>query len=467
VASVVRENQPAPSRKVVHSSTKGCQSFSGQLRLVGLKGCTASERFARVTRDAMAKPQVISLYSGAGGLDYGFEAAGFETAVALEIDRDCCQTLRSNRFWTVIDRSIFDVRSDEILDAAQLKRGQAAVLVGGPPCQPFSKAGYWVRGESKRLDDPRASTLGGYMRVLEDTLPAVFLLENVEGLAYARKSEGLELLLSLVDDINRRAKTHYRPSFQVVKAADYGVPQLRERFIMVAARDGDEFRFPAPVFGPIETGSGQLQLGPVTPYRSAWDALGGDDPDPAEDLEMKGKWADLLPSIPEGGNYLWHTDRGGGMPLFGWRRRYWSFLLKLAKDKPSWTIQAQPGPAIGPFHWKNRRLSIRELCRLQTFPENVVVTGSRVAVQRQLGNAVPSLLAEVFARAIRTQLLGLKHLSPFPRLLPPDRGKPPRAEPVLPAPRRFRVLQGDHKPHPGTGKGYRAANWAGGTSAGA
>src|SRR4051794_28374835 len=152
-----------------------------------LNACTVYGGFARVPLHGMAKPKVISLYSGAGGLDYGFEAAGFQTTVAVEIDGDCCNTLRRNRTWTVIERSIFDVPSDEILDAARLKRGQAAVLIGGPPCQPFSKAGYWVRGESKRLNDPRANTLGGDMRGLEDTLPAVFLLENVEGLAYARR----------------------------------------------------------------------------------------------------------------------------------------------------------------------------------------------------------------------------------------------------------------------------------------
>lgn len=432
-----------------------------------LKGCTATAGFARVADVQMAKPKVISLYSGAGGLDYGFEAAGFETATAVEIDADCCNTMRRNRSWAVIERSIFDVPSAEILKAARLKRGEAAVLIGGPPCQPFSKAGYWVRGESKRLDDPRANTLGAYMRVLEDTLPHAFLLENVEGLAYAKKSEGLDLLLGLLEDINRRKKTHYRPCFQIVKAAEHGVPQLRERFIMVAARDGDEFRFPQPTHGPVQARNGQLPLHTVAPYRRAWDALGEDDPDPSEDLEVRGKWAELLPSIPEGENYLWHTDRGGGMPLFGWRRRYWSFLLKLGKDKPSWTIQAQPGPAIGPFHWKSRRLSMRELCRLQTFPDDVVVTGARGAVQRQLGNAVPSLLAEVFARAIRAQLLGLKKPSPLPRLLPRDRGVPPPPEPVEPVAPRFQALKGDHKPHPGTGKGYRAATWSGGAPAGA
>ena len=122
-----------------------------------------------------------------------------------------------------------------------------------------------------------------------------------------------------------------------------------------------------------------------------------------EDLTVRGKWADLLPSIPEGSNYLHHTDRGEGMPLFGWRRRYWTFLLKLAKNRPSWTIQAQPGPAVGPFHWSNRRLSVRELSRLQTFPDDVNIVGGKGSAQKQLGNAVPSLLAEVIGRAIRQQ----------------------------------------------------------------
>jgi DNA (cytosine-5)-methyltransferase 1 len=171
---------------------------------------------------------------------------------------------------------------------------------------------------------------------------------------------------------------------------------------------------------------------------------------------MRGKWAALLPSIPEGENYLFHTDRGGGKPLFGWRRRYWSFLLKLAKNRPSWTIQAQPGPAIGPFHWENRRLSTRELCRLQTFPDNVCICGGRTSIQRQLGNAVPSLLAEVIAREIAVQLLGKRRVLAPPKLLPPDRSPAPPAERARTVPRQFLELVGDHTPHPGTGLGNSA-----------
>ena len=401
----------------------------------------------------MHRPKVISLYSGAGGLDYGFEAAGFETSVALEMNGDCCATLRANRRWSVLEGDINSITSDEILAAGRLKKGEAAVLIGGPPCQPFSKAGYWHRGDSLRLDDPRANTLSAYLRVLEDTTPHAFLLENVEGLAYAGKDEGLRLLLDAIGAINRRTRSNYRPVFQVLNAADFGVPQVRKRVIMVGARDGAELRFPTPTHGDARE---QPLLPGQQAYRTAWDALADVGPDDGEDLGMRGAWADLLPSIPEGGNYLWHTDRGGGLPLFGWRRRYWSFLLKLSKALPSWTIQAQPGPAIGPFHWNNRRLSMRELCRLQTFPDDVKVTGARIAVQKQIGNAVPSLLGEVVAREIRTQILGLRPLRGAPKLLPPDRSPTPPPEPIARVPNRFKKLVGDHAAHPGTGKGYGA-----------
>jgi DNA (cytosine-5)-methyltransferase 1 len=142
--------------------------------------------------------------------------------------------------------------------------------------------------------------------------------------------------------------------------------------------------------------------------------------------------------------------------LFGWRTRYWNFLLKLAKDRPAWTIQAQPGSATGPFHWKNRRLSSRELARLQTFPDDVIFTASRNEVQRMIGNAVPSLLAEVLAREIAVQLLGRSSYKDQPILLPPVRKRLPKPEPVVPVSRPFLALIDDHADHPGTGLGRRA-----------
>jgi len=400
-------------------------------------------------------PAIISLYTGVGGLDYGFEAAGFETAVALEMDRDCVRSLRLNRPWPVVDRDIHDVPSRELLETAGLKRGDASLLIGGPPCQPFSKSGYWSRGDSLRLDDPRASTLAAYLRVLRETLPKGFVLENVEGLAYKGKDEGLKLILKAVESVNREAGTCYVPHVLRLNAADYGVPQQRNRVLVVAGREGQSFQPPQPTHS--DPAEGLPLVSELSCHRTAWDALADVRPDPSEDLLLRGRWADLLPSIPEGQNYLWHTDRLGGLPLFGWRRRYWSFLLKLAKNRPSWTIQAQPGPAIGPFHWENRLLAMRELCRLQTFPDDVSVTGSRGAQQRQIGNAVPSLMAEVLGREIRAQILGLRPLSAPLKLLPPDRSPAPPPERVRPVPERFQALAGLHSAHTGTGRGSRAA----------
>ncbi|RKH43484.1 DNA cytosine methyltransferase [Corallococcus sicarius] len=404
----------------------------------------------------MGKPKIISLFTGAGGMDYGFEAAGFETVVALEFDHDCCDSLRTSRpHLSVMERSIFDVPTGELLETGGLRRGDEFVLMGGPPCQPFSKSSYWARGAARRLDDPRADTLSAYMRVVEEALPSVFVLENVTGLAFSGKDEGLRLLLDKVQRINAATRSHYKPCFQVLNAASYGVPQMRERFVLVASRDGAPFAFPAPTHAEGLDKPALLDVG-LLPYRTAWDAIGDVNPDAEEDLAVKGKWAELLPSIPEGQNYLFHTDRGGGLPLFGWRRRFWTFLLKLAKNRPSWTIQAQPGPAVGPFHWENRRLSVRELARIQTFPDDVQFQGTRSSAQRQIGNAVPSLMAEVLGRSIRTQLLGRTPVRGPLKLLPPARGPVPAPEKPIPVPEDFRKLVGEHEAHPGTGKGYGA-----------
>lgn len=401
--------------------------------------------------------KVISLYSGAGGLDYGFEAAGFEIGVAHDFDRDSCETLRANRSFPVICNDIHKTTSEELLEAAQLGVGEASVLIGGPPCQPFSKSGYWTNGDTKRLNDPRAKTLDAYMRVVEDTLPMVFLLENVHGIQYTGKEEGFLLLEKLTAKLNKRAGTNYRLSWAVLNAIDYGVPQRRQRFFLVAHREGRTFKFPEPTHGDPCAENQQLDLlaSGLSPFTTAWDAIGGMRLKKSDDVELRGRWADLVPSIPEGENYLWHTNRKGGLPLFGWRTRYWSFLLKLAKNQPSWTIQAQPGPAIGPFHWKNRRLSVEEMARLQTFPKNLKYVGGRGSQQRQLGNAVPSLLAETLAREIAHQFFGVAYDGP-PTLQVQKKSRTPKPEPVAHVPRRFRDLAGDHADHPGTGKGRAA-----------
>lgn len=394
----------------------------------------------------MSRWKTLSLYTGAGGLDLGLEAAGFETVAAVEFDPDAVSTLQANRDWPVFDQDIHEVTSAELLAAAGVGVGEIDLLAGGPPCQPFSKSGYWARGDAKRLDDPRASTLEAYLRVLRDTQPRAFLLENVAGLAYRNKDEGVDLLKATVEDINRTAGTNYVLREAILNSAHFGVPQERERFFMVGMRDGQQFQFPQATHGPGEV-------------MTTWDAIGDLEEDDDPELAVTGKWADLLPSIPEGDNYLHHTSRGDGLALFGWRRRYWSFLLKLSKTLPSWTITAQPGSAIGPFHWKNRKLSARELCRLQTFPDGYRIVGSRSSAQRQLGNAVPSALAEAIGLQIRKTLGGRPGRS-TPLLVPARRTPVPAPEPIRRVPRKYHGLIGEHEAHPGTGRGYGALSRA-------
>lgn len=401
--------------------------------------------------------KTISLFSGIGGLDFGFEEAGFETRVALELDRFACRTMRLNRpAWNVIEDDIHHVSSSELLSRGSLEVGEADMLIGGPPCQPFSKSGYWVRGDTLRLDDPRANTLAGYLRVLRDTKPRAFLLENVGGLAYEGKDEGLQLLLEGIQNVNEAVGTNYKPTWRVIRCAEYGVPQIRERVFIIGSRDGRTFRFPEPTHAGQTKATADMFAPEREPTMTAWDALGDlPEPNDLEGLRIGGKWGELLPSIPEGENYLWHTPRGGGLPLFGWRTRYWSFLLKLSKRMPSWTVQAQPGSAIGPFHWNSRKLTFEELCRLQTFPDGLSVDVGRTEMQRMLGNAVPSLIAEVLARAIREQLLDASISTPL-QLMPPRRVPVPAPVRPTAVPEEYLSMQGDHAPHPGTGKGRGA-----------
>lgn len=195
----------------------------------------------------------------------------------------------------------------------------------------------------------------------------------------------------------------------------------------------------------------------LPPFATAWDAIGHlvgqEDPE----LAVRGKWGELLLSIPEGHNYLYHTVRGQGVAIFGWRRRYWSMLLKLAKNRPSWTLTAQPGPAIGPFQWENRRFSSSELCALQTFPAGYKISGGVRGSHKQLGNAVPSALAEILGLEIRRQLFGESELVVAPTLVPKRRKRNPAPEVTMQVPKRYALLVGNHDEHPGTGRGPGAS----------
>jgi DNA (cytosine-5)-methyltransferase 1 len=345
----------------------------------------------------MVDRSALSLFSGAGGLDLGVEQAGYRVRGALEFDPDACKSLQANfPSAAVLQADIRSASTKELLDAAGLAAGDIDLLVGGPPCTPFSKSGYWLEHKRRGLD-PNASLLEHYIRILDETRPRAFLLENVFALAYANHNRPwLEFLLESFDRLG------YRVTQRTVLAADYGVPQRRQRLVIIGSLEGAP-AFPEPTHtGPHERRA--WELGTRELHVTARDAIGdlADQVDLAEPEEViGGKYGHLVPGIPPGDNYLFYTaKRGHSQPRFEWRKRYWSFLLKLDPDQPSPTIQASPGPYVGPFHWHNRRLRLAEIKRLQTFPDDFVISGSRRSAQRQVGNAVPPLLARRIAEVL-------------------------------------------------------------------
>jgi len=352
----------------------------------------------------------ISLFSGAGGLDLGVEGAGFRTTVAVEWDEDAADTMEKNAsvFFPGLNEVVRDdlyplatgsgigITTPDILRAGGFgRRERPDLLVGGPPCVAFSKSGFWL--EWKRYGvDPAASLLQAYTRVLAEARPRHFILENVYALTFDNRASkpAFERLLREIDAAG------YRFRWQVLNAADYGVPQARPRlFVLGAAKSEKLPELPAPThYGEWER---RKTAGGSRPHVTAGEVLDGLFSEPEVEEVVRGRWGRLLPEIPPGGNYLYYTtERGHPDPIFQWRSRYWSFLLKLDPKRPSPTIQAQPGPNVGPFHWDDRRLRVAELRRLFTFPDSFTFVGRRASVQSQIGNSVPPSLGRTVAEAI-------------------------------------------------------------------
>lgn len=384
--------------------------------------------------------QALSAFSGAGGLDLGLEAAGFEIVGCIERDSLARQTLKTNRpNWPLLaPPDIRQLVPKLHPGALGLQSGSLDLLAGGPPCQPFSKAAQWTHRGRAGWSDERSRAIDAFLDLIQILRPKAVLIENVIGFVKGQTS-AIPYLEHFFHELEECEGVSYFRDWRVVDAADYGVPQWRKRALVVALRDQEVFHWPEPTHAN-------------RPVR-AWDALADIETDGIDLIpESLGKWVDLLPSIPEGHNYQWHTDRGGGRPLFGYRTRFWSFLLKLAKNRPSWTLPAQPGPSTGPFHWDNRPLTVREMLRLQSFPENWVITGSYRQQVKQVGNATPALLGEVFGRVIATQVNGIYFPESLKLEIPRKSTVPPSA-PTRPVPEKYRGLEGDHPPHPGPGLG--------------
>jgi DNA (cytosine-5)-methyltransferase 1 len=213
---------------------------------------------------------MISLFTGAGGMDIGFQQAGFTTAVAVELDPNCVETLKANLPRTpILAGDICTITAEDILTAGNLKVLEAALVIGGPPCQSFSLAG-------KRLgmNDPRGRLLYEFFRVVHETLPVAFVLENVKGMTNWSGGKAINAIKNeaAAEILFEGNLYSYNVELKILNAADFGVPQLRERVFIVGNRISKSFQFPEPTHSrPVN--SGQLHFGNVQNWRSAGEAL--------------------------------------------------------------------------------------------------------------------------------------------------------------------------------------------------
>lgn len=334
----------------------------------------------------MKEYKIISLYSGCGGLDLGFKKVGFKTIFATDNWVRACETLSINN---IADEVVCaDIRNISLVKF----KGIADLVIGGPPCPPYSQTRHYLVDKKRGFEDDKAGfAVPEYFRVIKEVSPKVFFFENVDGFMYKTHTEALKFLIESADELG------YNVTYKVVNAANYGVPQTRKRFICVGVKkELGTFIFPE------ETHSENVEK-QKEPWVTCKDVLSDfDNITEDEKLQKPGsKDYELLKGIPPGDNYLYYTEkRGFKNPLFKWKSRYWTFLLKLTPERPSWTIQASFSNNQGPFHWRNRFLRIEEIKRIQTIDDNYIIHGDFKEQWRQVGNAVPSHLAKVFAKQI-------------------------------------------------------------------
>jgi DNA (cytosine-5)-methyltransferase 1 len=338
--------------------------------------------------------KILSLFSGAGGIDIGFKSNSFETYAAIDNWQVACDTLKENKISkNVICSNIKDI------DFSKFK-GKVDCIVGGPPCPPYSKSRFYIKEKKRALEDEDSYTLVYFCKALKVIKPKVFFFENVHGFFFKPHKPALDFFESECKKIG------YNLSYKVINCADFGVPQIRQRFICVGSlKEYGTFKF------PDNTHINKKKLDLFSKNKKGWinckEAIGDlDVPLPEDKDNLAGsKHKHLLKLIPPGENYLFFTkERGHPKPEFKWRSRYWSFLLKLSPKEPSWTIQASFSNNMGPFHWNNRFLRIDEIKRIQTFPDKYKLLGDFKDQWRLVGNAVPPLLAKVISKEIKKQL---------------------------------------------------------------
>lgn len=353
---------------------------------------------------------VISLFSGALGLDLGLEAAGFDVRVAVERNRFACETIRANRpDLPLIDRSIEDVHTTEILEAGRLEVGEPTLLTAGPCCQAFSTA-----GQRASLEDPRGVLFRHFLRVVREARPRFFVMENVRGILSAairhrplkkrgpgfpplQPDEELGSAFSLI--LRDLESLGYYVVFGLLNAADYGVPQTRERVVFIGSRDLELVKIPSPTHR--EAGGRGFEQ-----WVTLRDALAGLRSYQSDYTPLSPRNLRYLERIPAGGNWrslpktMQERALGGAYRSWGGRT---GFLRRLSWHRPSPSLPTRPDSrATMLCHPRaNRPLSVKEYARLQQFPDDWQFSGGLPQQYKQIGNAVPVGLGVAVGVALR------------------------------------------------------------------
>ena len=340
--------------------------------------------------------KVLSLFSGAMGLDLGLKEAGLETVLCQDFEKSCVETIRANGY-EAVEGDVREKTAEELLERAGMRKGEPFLVCGGPPCQPFSTVG-------KRLgiNDPRGSLFMDFIRIADGTRPRFILMENVKGLAssplknegkYA--SDGEATVLDVV--LEEFSRIGYRTVCGVLNAVDYGVPQFRERLIIIGSRDGES------VFLPLATHF-RIHQNPEYRWRTVGEAFDG-IPDEGECAGLSPVRRRFLEMVPEGGN--WRNLPAEEIPAalggaYGSDGGKTGFYRRLSRSEPAPTLTASPvqkSTMMG-HPTEPRPLSVREYARLQQFPDAWIFRGSTAEKYRQIGNAVPIGLAKAVGQAI-------------------------------------------------------------------
>jgi len=363
----------------------------------------------------------IDIFAGAGGLSHGFRMAGFSVLAANDFDHDACETMRATHPEAqVLEGPIQDYSAADFLKSTGLKKGELDCLVGGPPCQAFS-----VYNHQRGMHDDRSGLFNEYIRVVKALLPRMVVMENVTGITSVGDGWAVKELYRQLTSLG------YTVDHRILKAEEYGIPQERRRIFFVGYRDGLNFSWPEPTHARDR---GLF----LKPFVTVWQAI-GDLPEleilegeeesdyiekPSSEYQRlmrkgaKKLYNHVAPSLsPLNLQRLKHIPQGGS-----WRDipvRLLPAGMKLAKRSDHTKRYGRLAPnglastilTKCDLHWgayihptQERTLTVREAARFQSFPDTFRFSGARMEQFRQVGNAVPPLLARAVALRVADAL---------------------------------------------------------------